>query len=86
LDPAPDAGLGASEMTAPRASVTQGKAAGGVLRYLPHLVGLIGLLLFAGAVAAILKGRPDLPSLGVGLVGALVMAGALYKLLDPPRR
>jgi lysozyme len=65
--------------------VTETRASPSLLRYLPHVVGAGGLILFAGAVLAILKGQPSLPGLGVGLVGALIMAGALYKLMGPRR-
>jgi hypothetical protein len=43
------------------------------------------LALFAGAVATILKGQPNLVMEGAGLAGAVLMAGALYKLLGAPK-
>ncbi len=55
------------------------------LRFLPHAVGVGGLALFAGAVATILKGQPNLVMEGAGLAGAVLMAGALYKLLGAPK-
>lgn len=70
----------------PRPQVaTQTRSSPSLLRYLPHVIGAGGLVLFAVAVMTILKGQPNLPSLALGLIGALIMAGALYKLMGSTR-
>jgi lysozyme len=66
-------------------ATTESKSSPSLLRYLPHVIGAGGLVLFAGAALAILRGQPSLPSLGLGLVGAVIMAGALYKLMGAKR-
>ena len=54
-------------------------------RLISLIVGLIGLLLFAGAAALILHGKPNLFSLAAGAVGAVGIAIGLYALMSPPK-
>ncbi len=86
LENAPAAHAPTPAKSEPRPQVaTEARPSPSLLRYLPHVIGLGGLVLFAAAVLAILKGQPNLPSLGLGLIGALIMAGALYKLMGSRR-